>query len=84
MSLKKNVLISKRSVTLLGGFMGFNMCVLKFASGPVEAVSGSLIAVGILVLMLTKSKIGVIIVGSLIAGSGSFLIGHMLGRFLGT
>ena len=83
MSMKTNALTTKRVQFLLGVFMGFNMCVFNFAAGPVEAVSGGLAALGILVLMITASKIGVIIVGSLTAGSGSFLIGHMLGRLLG-
>ncbi len=83
MSLKTNVFTTKRSKLLLGVFTCFNMCVLRYASGPVEAVSAGLVAVGILVLMIMESKIGMIVVGSLIAGSGSFLFGHMLGRLLG-
>ncbi|MCY3740784.1 MAG: hypothetical protein OXH00_07180 [Candidatus Poribacteria bacterium] len=83
MFLKTNALITKRSKLLLGVFIFFNMCVFRFASGPVEAVSGGLVAVGILVLMIMESKIGMIVVGSLIVGSGSFLFGHMLGRLLG-
>ena len=83
MSLKTNAFTTKRVQFLLLVFLGFNMCVVNFASGPVEAVSGGLAAVGILLLMVTESKIGMIVVGSLTAGSASFLIGHMVGRLLG-
>ena len=83
MSLKTNAFTTKRVKFLILVLMSFTFCVFPFAAGPVKAVSGGLAAVGILVLMITESKIGMIVVGSLTAGSESFLIGHMIGKLLG-
>ncbi len=85
MSMKTNALTTKLFKLLMGVgvLIFFVTCVLRFASGPVEAVSAGLVVVGILVLMIMESKIGMIVVGSLTAGSASFLIGHMVGRLLG-
>lgn len=61
------------------------MCVVSFmhvVSDAFTAISLGLVMLAIVILMMAKSDVARIIAGSLIVGSGAFIVGYNLGKLI--
>lgn len=76
-----NGLLTKKTKILLCALI----CVaslIRVVSDAFTAISLGLVMIAIMILMATKSDVAQMIAGSLIVGSGAFIVGYNLGKFI--
>lgn len=76
-----NEFSTKRFKFLLGA-LAFVVSLITGVSDAFTAMSLGLVMIAIMILMATKSDVAQTIAGSLIVGSGAFIVGYNLGKLI--